>query len=308
MSFISSGGEKALFQLVKAANPTLPVKLNEDNCYFPKKTGIAEAATALLAGKYGTGVRGYRELKYTRLDLGKLFKNQVIKIGIVEPKPVFELLEDIYTATGYAFETTDLEPLAPPNGQTLPWRATLKAANTSFIYFGQAEVEFVKRPLRLSDIVFDREVDVNLQGVVDDGSRARAELFTFGIDYTSVGPVLAGLREGSLSWTDNTSPEHQKAETLITALNAIDRLPWKNVVGPNPWTVNGARIVYSGRVDSYDPTTLGIGDIRRPNQRYDRVLVVSFESDTTGATGFYGSAMFIHYNTESDNEVPNGAS
>lgn len=308
MSFVYYGGVRELFRLAHAANPTLPVNLSETNCYIPKIVATEEEATATFAGRYGMGVKGYVDVDYTRLNLAKLFAGYRPKVGILAPKSLFELLGDIYEATGFAFDPVDLEPVVPVESQTLPWVVRLKAANTSPIYFGEAEVEFVLRKERLFEVVSERNLDLSLSGVPSVDERTRAEFVTFGIDYSMRAVELLALTPGSMEWTVAEGENYDRCVALEYALNTVDRLPWKTATGPLAWTLNGARVVYNGPVRGYDPHWQNSSDIRSPNSRFDRVLVVSFEQDVTGPAGFYGSVMFIHYNTEIDNEVPDGNS
>ena len=308
MSFVYYGGVRELFRLAHEANPTLPVKLSETNCFIPKIVATEEAATATFAGRYGMGVKGYVDVNYTRLNLAKLFAGYRPKVGVLAPKSLFELLGDIYEATGFAFDPVDLVPVTPPADQTLPWVVRLKAANTSPIYFGEAEVEFVLRKERLREVVLERSLDVSLSGVPDDAVHQRAEFVTFGIDYSMRANELLAITAGPMGWTVAEGEAYDRCVALEYALNTVDRLPWKTAAGPLAWTLNGARVVYNGPVRGYDPVWYNSSDIRSPNSRFDRVLVVSFEQDVTGPSGFYGSVMFIHYNTEIDNEVPDGNS
>lgn len=308
MPFVYHGGVRELLRLARAANPTLPADLSESNCYFPKLSAVAEEAEVVLAGKYGKGVSGYRTLSYQRLSLAKLFKGGTVRVGVVELKPLHELLGDIYESTGFAFDVTDLVPVTFDQEQTLPCKVLLKAAVTSFIYFDEVEIELVARLPRLKEVVLQRDVTVETAGVVTSETRERAEFLTFGIDYTSKRNELSAITPGSMLWSDPGSEEALRCNALYDALNAIDHLPWRTTAENVAWTLNGARVVYNERVGYYDPTWWDVDDIRRPNPRYDRVLVVVFEQDTTGPSGFYGSAMFIHYNSQLDNEVTNGNS
>lgn len=300
MSFTEFGGANELFWLARKANPTVPATLNQSTCYFPKLVTAEELATVTMAGKYGSGVRGYVELDYTRLDLAKLFKNGPMKIGVREAKPLLALLDDVYESTGYRFDVTDLVPVLPPEGQTLPWRITLKAAKTSFIYYGEVEVEFVQRKAFMGEVVLTRELDPVLAGFTSTVARERAEFATFGVDYTAANDLLGIVSLGLLDLT--------KAAVLKDVLNSVDHLPWTSNAAPAPWNLRGATVRYNGKVSDYDATWQSSNDIRRPNSRYDRVLVVDFNTDATGATGFYGSAMFVHYNSPLDNEVLDGNS
>lgn len=300
MSFTEFGGANELFWLARKANPTVPATLNQSTCYFPKLVTAEELATVTMAGKYGSGVRGYVELDYTRLDLAKLFKNGPMKIGVREAKPLLALLDDVYESTGYRFDVTDLVPVLPPEGQTLPWRITLKAAKTSFIYYGEVEVEFVQRKAFMGEVVLTRELDPVLAGFTSTAARERAEFATFGVDYTAANDLLGIVSLGLLDLT--------KAAVLKDVLNSVDHLPWTSNAAPAPWNLRGATVRYNGKVSDYDATWQSSNDIRRPNSRYDRVLVVDFNTDATGATGFYGSAMFVHYNSPLDNEVLDGNS
>lgn len=308
MPFVYHGGAEELLRLARAANPSLPTDLSPANCYFPKLTANAEEAEVVIAGKYGRGVSGYRTLSYQRLSLAKLFKGGQVRVGVVYLKPLHELLGDIYESTGFAFDVTDLVPVEFDAEQTLPCKVLLKAAPTSFIYFDEVEIELVARSPRLKEVILERDLSIETSGVNTTVERQRAEFLTFGIDYTSKRNELTAISLGSMLWTDPASAEAMRCNALYDALNAIDQLPWLTTSDPQPWTLNGARVVYNGRVDYYDPTWWDVGDIRRPNPRYDRVLVVVFEQDTTGPSGFYGSAMFIHYNSQLDNEVTNGNS
>ena len=300
MSFTEFGGVEELFWLTRKANPTIPGNIDANTCYFPKLVAVEELATVTIAGKYGSGVRGYRELDYTRLDLAKLFKGGPFKVGILEPKPLYDLFGDIYEHTGFRFDVTDLEPVVPPQGQTLPWRVKLKAARTSFIYYGEVEIEFVERRKYLSEVVLSKEQSLVLEGAVHTAARQRAELMTFGVDYTNKATELTSVATGVLDLA--------KATSLKDVLNEIDQLPWVANASSIAWNLNGAKVVFNGRVKDFTPTWWNANDVRRPNGRYDRVLVIDFIANNTGATGFYGSCMFIHYNSPLDNEVLNGNS
>lgn len=303
MPFVNHGGTKELLRLTRAANPTLPGDLTEANCYFPKMTAVEEDAQVILAGKYGKGVCGYRTLNYRRLSLQKLFGFGQARVGVLELKPLHELLGDIYEATGFAFDVTDLVPVVFEPTQTLPCKVLLKAAPTSFIYFDEVEIELIERRPTLKEAISQRELTIETQGVTTTSERQRAELVTFGIDYTSKRDALREISVGSLLWTDPESEEALRCNALYDALNTIDHLPWQSTAAVHPWSLNGATVVYNGSVSAYDPLWWNADDIRRPNPRFDRVLVVVFERDTTGPSGFYGSAMFIHYNSPLDNEV-----
>ena len=99
-----------------------------------------------------------------------------------------------------------------------------------------------------------------------------------------------------------------KAAVLKDVLNSVDHLPWTSNAASVPWNLRGATVRYNGKVSDYDTAWQSSNDIRRPNSRYDRVMVVDFNTDATGATGFYGSVMFVHYNSPLDNEVLDGNS
>jgi len=298
MGFTNYRGVNQLFHMARNANPTLPAALNESTCYFPKLTANGDQASALLAGRYGSGVRGYKWLNYTRLDLAKVFAGPIPKIPAETLADLHSLLYDLYYATGFAFDETDLEQVALPANQQFPWSVTLKASAGSFLFHGQTTVEFVHGNAKLFYLVANRTLDVSCQSFVETASRARAELYTFGIDYTTNQSKLVSVPTGSLTWSTAGSDVELRCSALASALNDIDRLPWKSQLGNNAFNLNGAQVVYNGLVSGYKPTGT---DFRFPNPKYDRVMVVSFLTDNTTASGFYGSLMFIHYNTDTDN-------
>lgn len=303
MAFTEYGGADELFWLARKANPTIPATLNQSTCYFPKLVTADELATVTMAGKYNSGVRGYAELDYTRLDLAKLFKNGPVKIGVLAAKPLLDLLEDIYLSTGYRFDKTDLVPVTPTVEQTLPWRVTLKAAKTSFIYYGEIEVELVSRKAFLTEAMLVRDVDAVLEwnpGYSTNPNK-RAELLTFGVDYTNKHAELSAFELGVMS--------QPSAEVMRDILNDIDQLPWKADTGAGGWGLTFAAVVFNGKTEDYDPVWWGSADIRRPNPRYDRVLVIDWTVNYAGGLGFCrGTSAFIHYNSPLDNEVLDGNS
>lgn len=306
MPIVYYGGINEVFRLVHLANPTLPIKLNRDNAYLAKWTLNGEATTATLAGKYGSGVRGYVDVTYRRVDLAKIFAGLVPKIGLYQPLPLLDCLAEIFETTGLAFSHEDLVPVAVPTNQTFPYRVRLTATPNSPVYYGSAEVEFVAGHQLLQSIVLNHQLVVDLDAV-DGNGHQRAELLSFGIDYSAQATALKNIATGSLSWTTDGDSVHQRALALAYALNAVDEYPWVATKTANAYTLYGAVVAYNGLTSQYDPNLLGVQDFRSPNTRYDRVLVLRFASDTTTATGPYGSALFVHYNTQTDNEVPHAA-
>lgn len=305
MGFVNYLAEQQLFHLARLANPTFPGKFSSETLYIPEVTHADDHSSALFAGRYGSGVKGYVEVTYQRLDLAKVFGSGPLRVGAASIGSVHSLLDSLYYSTGFAFAPVDLEDTEPPADQTFPWRVTLKALPGSFLYYGSVEVEFVSEPTRLYSIVGARNLDLELASIAHTATRERAELCTFGIDYTSVQERLKAIPVGSLSWDTTGSASELVCTELADALNDIDRLPWKSQVGSLQFNLNGASVLYNGPVKDYTPVG---GDLRIPNSRFDRVVVVSFANDTTGPTGFYGSSMFVHYNTDTDNEVPDGNS
>jgi len=295
MPFVYYGGVNELFRLVHLANPTLPTKLNQNNTYVAKLTSQAEAATATLAGRYGSGVKGLRDVKYHRLDLAKLTKNLTLQVKVNEPKAVLDALLEIFESTGLAFAHSDLVPVSLPANQTLPYRTTLKAASTSLVYYGQCEVEFVYGPVTLVNLVQSRELALTLEGVPGSSAHQRAEWETFGADYTSIADKLLAVTLGTLDWAVEGNATHQVALALAYDLNSIDGLPWATGA-TDLWTLKGAVVRYNGRTNAYDDAWYSSLNIRRPNTRFDRVLVIDFPHDNSTA-GLYGSTAFIHYNT-----------
>lgn len=303
MAFTEYGGADELFWLARKANPTIPATLNQSTCYFPKLVTADELATVTMAGKYNSGVRGYVELDYTRLDLAKLFKNGPMKIGVLTAKPLLELLDDIYLSTGYRFDVTDLVPVTPAADQTLPWRVVLKAAKTSFIYYGEVEVELVSRKEFLTEAMSVRDIDAVLEwnpGYSINANK-RAEILTFGVDYTNKHKELATFELGNMN--------QSTAEVMRDILNDIDQLPWRADPGSTDWGLTGATVVFNGKPEDYDPVWWGSADVRRPNRRYDRVLVIDWTVNWSGGISFcHGTSAFIHYNSPLDNEVLDGNS
>lgn len=305
MSFVKYLAEEQLFHLARLANPTFPSKFSSETLYIPRVVHDVNHSVALFVGRYGAGVKGQTQVTYQRLDLAKLFLGGPLRINTDTIGSIHSMLDSLYFSTGFAFDVTDLEDQTPPVNQTLPWRVTLKATPGSFLYYGEVEVEFVYAAPKLFNLVLQTQLTPTLASITPTASRQRAELYTFGIDYTSVQERLKALPVGSLSWSVAGSQAQLNCTELADALNDIDRLPWKSQVAAVDFNLQGATIVYNGKTKDYVPTA---GDLRIPNTRFDRVLVVSFVSDTTGSTGFYGSSMFIHYNLDTDNEVPNGNS
>lgn len=306
MPLVYYGGINEVFRLIHLANPTLPVKLNRNNAYLAKWEIDGEATIATIAGKYGHGVRGYQEVSYDRVDLAKLLRGFVPKIPVNKPKALHDCLAELFEYLGLAFGQEDLVPFVPPAQQTLPYRVTLTATPTSPVYFGSADVEFIEGPALLQGLVLSKDLDVDLSAV-DGTGRQRAELLSFGIDYTSQATALTQTQIGSLTWSADGDSAHQSVLALAYALSEIDGYPWVANKTPSPYTLYGASVLYNGKVSGYESTLLGVTDFRSPNPRYDRVLVVRFDSDTTTATGPYGSVLFVHYNTLTDNEVPHAA-
>lgn len=295
MAFINNPGFQTLSRLIKAANPTIQVTPDANNSYLAKATYVDEQASGLFAGKYGSGLAGYVDLTWRRLDIAKLFPSDWAKVYITEKKPLHDLLDDIYRSTGYRFGVEDIQNQSLV-GADFPYIATIKAVEGNPIYFGEAVVTFVNRKYRLDEVVQQSELTPQLSYVQSVGGRQRAEYVTYGLDYTPVGAtLLANYPTGKiLDWTVDGSQAQLDTLALASLLRSVDTLPWKAVNETNVWTLSGGKVAYNGPTKDFNNALL---DPRTPNDAYDNVMVIDFVTDRNGPSGWYGSALFVHYNT-----------
>lgn len=271
MSLIDKPGLPLIYSLVKQENPTVPISLTDNVLRLSNLEGIeGERVKAIVSGRYGSGYKGRRELKYAQLDLFKLFNRKRLTIGVRAVRPIHEQLLDIYQQTGIQFGVGDVDNIVPAT-QELPYVTTLRASSTSAAYTGEVEVEFKERVPRLDEILAGGDYDVLIApfDTSPDGS-TRCEYITHGVDYTSAVIILRTFTAGVLSAADAT--------TLAQTLMAVDEYPW---------ALANATVVYNGPVLNFIPTD----GYRYAQQRYTHVMVVDIAAHPT----LVGS-LYVHYN------------
>lgn len=271
MSIIDKPGLPLIYSLVKEENPSIPVTLSENSVRLSDQATVAgEQVTAVISGKYGSGLSGRKEITFTTVDLFKLFNGQRLSIGVRAVRPIHEQLIDIYQQTGIQLGVGDVDNLVP-SAQELPYVTTLRASATSAAYTGEIEVEFKERLPRLDEVITRSDHDVLIAPYAPDADGStRCEYLTYGVDYTYAVEALKTHTVGVLS--------SQSAIALANALTSVDDYPW---------TLANATVVYNGPVLTYVPED----GYRYAHQRYTHVLVVDVPEQPTLA-----GSLFIHYN------------
>lgn len=278
MGIITHTGLDQLLVEARKENPWLPHGALTQNIRLSDVSIKDGKATGIMSGRYGSGYDGFVNVTYHTIDIGKLFAGKPLVVGIVEPKPIHELLEDIYSYTGIKFGTGDIENIEPEH--ELPYTTKIKAKSTSAVYIGETAITFQKREQRLDEVITRGDYSVDFRAF-DQSSpdRARGEHFTYGTDYTTIVNALSGITVGTL--------DAIAATALATNLNAVDDRPWTPSDTTDLWSLLGANVIYNGPVLAYN----GV----QPNLDYTHVIVVDMVVDR-GPGSLFGSKLYIHYN------------
>lgn len=285
MAVIAQSGLKTVLELIKKENPWLPNGISESQIQITGGNVLADGRLEVrLVGLYGKGYRGSVIAKYHRLELAKLLGPLKVKVGVDAPKTLYNAFGDIARKTGIVFGDGDLLDVSVPPNAVLPYTITLQAKPMSALYHGSVQIEFVQRDPLLADVV-NADVDNVKLGNYNSGQYQRAELLTYGYDYTEAADkLMPTFGSGMVLSTE-------KAAQLATILNAVDNIGW-NSSGSNPYNLVNTVVRYHGLTAGYNPGS----DLRSPNIYYDRVLILDFIVDLAGAD-FYASSLYIHYNT-----------
>ncbi len=285
MAIFAQSGINTILELIRKENPWLPNTLDATNVHITGGAILPDGrAEVLLVGVYGSGYRGSKLIRYGRIDLSKLLGPAKLKVPVDAPKTLYSAFGDIYSATGITFGQGDVQDVPIPLNAKLPYTVTLKPQPDSALYYGEIELEFVERPPKLTEALTERNLEVVFGPVSKSGLLARAELLTFGYDYSEAYLALSD------NFLEGTILNAEKAGNLAAILNAVDNLSWNN--SGNQFNLTGTYIRYHGATKDYS----SLVDIRTPNTYYDRVLIIDFVVDLDG-WDFYGSSLYIHYNT-----------
>lgn len=278
MGIINHIGIDQLLVDARKENPWLPHGALTQNIRITDVVNTNGKATGIFSGRYGSGYEGFARVTYHTIDIGILFKGKPLVVGVLEPKSLYELLDDIFCYTGIKFGTGDIENQEP--GNELPYTVKLKAKPLSAAYTGEVDITFVKREKRMDEIIARDDYSVEFRAfdtTVTD--RARGEHFTYGADYTAAVNALKTFATGLLTT--------ERANTLAQVLTSVDELPWSAAATPGFWSLLNCNVTYNGPV-------IGIESIV-PNLRFTHAMIVDMCVDH-GSGDMYGSKLYIHYN------------
>lgn len=278
MAIINHSGIDQLLVVARKENPWLPHGATTQNIRVTDVTVADGKATGIFSGRYGSGYEGFARVSYSTIDLSKLFASKPLVVGVLEPKPLHELLDDIFRYTGINFGVGDIENQEP--GHELPYTTTLRAKPLSAAYTGEVSITFQQRQMRIDEVITrdDYSVVFRTPGA-SNTDRARGEHFTYGTDYTTVVDALKSFPVGILT-TEN-------ATALAQTLNTVDGLPWVATEAEGFWSLLNNNVVFNGPALAYE----GV----EPNLRFTHVIVVDMIADN-GPGDLHGSKLYIHYN------------
>lgn len=278
MGIINHNGIDQLLVDARKENQWLPHGALTQNIRVSDVEVVNGKASGIFSGRYGSGYEGFTRVTYNVIDLATLFKGKPLTVGVLEPKPLYELLDDIYCYTGIKFGTGDIENQEP--GHELPYTVKLKAKPLSAAYTGEVDITFQQREKRMDEVVIRDDYSVELRAFdTNVTDRARGEHITYGTDYTAAVNALKTFATGTLT--------ADSANTLSQILTSVDELPWTNTATPGFWSLLNCNVVYNGGV-------LGVESVI-PNLRFTHVMIVDMCVDH-GSGDMYGSKLYIHYN------------
>ena len=257
-------------------NPSLGVTLGLGNCWVYKIGSFSTSkGFCTVKGKWGTGVRAKKVVRYHKLDLTKLLQDVSHLVRATGYTKISEILTQINDTFGLDLTSADIIDHTFTESGT---KGLLEISPNSNFYTGSVDLFIRPAPLTLASQILVRNLAPALEYWPVQGALSGAYL-SLGHDYTIVGPQLASITGATL--TD------AQASSLASWLSGVDGVPWTALAGQ--YSLKGATIVFSGKSEdtpaAYQPLLKGL---------FNRVLVL--KPNTTYATNLAAAPMAFHYN------------
>lgn len=260
------------------------------------ETGNFVADAAMVFKKIdGAAYRGAVLFNYNALRLDSLFKNISPEVWLYNPKTTKEVAAELIRRYNVPAEI-DWFVDQPINADVLPQIYSIAFKRTNQTVPTTIDVKVNRSEVDLADIFLDNVLDVPAISFVSETNRTNAE-FSYAVDFTPdnlytyhyLRNYPAGLFDEEIDW------EAEPVQSLASLIRERMGYPtfYERLEGLQTGDVcfRGSQLVYNGPTAGYvHPDNLASSP--GGDTRYDRLLVVRFDS---AYSGFQGLGYF-HYN------------
>jgi hypothetical protein len=282
----------ALVDLVQSINAANGTSFLTTDLSFgaPKETSgtwqgtSTDRNSAIKASAASAAYQGSKVILYNRRDLSQLANLPAVKLGVLNPSTVWDILPSIRFYLGVPLLQTDVsnDPITLNSDGT--GNVTITALSTSPGWIGTVTLAVFKGGQRLSSAI----ATPSLAGVnypVDDvtappASATYGPMYLYPYDFSANTSTFLGYAPGVLTQT--------QADAILAAIQAVDigagKSLWTATQGAaTAWQLYGATIVSNGL---NDPAT------KPTNASYKYVMELALDASVTTPSGH----LYLHYN------------
>jgi len=235
-----------------------------------------------LNGARNSGWRGYKTVKWDKLNVGTLFTMVEPKIRVVTAATSLDLVSAISTQLGIPLTTADIVShevdLTPPGGGYPQCIVEIVDSHQWLTGYFIVTITSIKPDLDLAVVARDLETAFDYPVM-----QTNIAMTTYGYDYTEAGAYLKTLVAGTV-----LGPA--AAIRLVEALRACDGRGWTSSTVPLLLNLYGATVVSNTLINPAAPAPSA-------NAAYERCLVLRPAGDywpnTTGLQD--GFCLYLHY-------------
>lgn len=267
--------------------------------------GANGASMARLKGVRYSGWSNFVDLKYTRIDLAKLFLNVQPRIKTGYGITARDIIGQVSSTLGLGIGTTDVvnHPISwndPEDDQVYTCRIEMVPNHPMF--YGYFTVEIEGMTPSLETMVGIRDLD-GLKDTSPHEGYTNSTIITYGTDYSAIG---AWLKAKIAIKTDNVAASMSMPllRELAEQLKSVDGRPWMYSHANTHFNLADAKIYHHMAVkDSTMPLIQKTGYGTAPHGDFDNYILI-----IPSRTYWYGYkatdpnlwGIYIHYNSIDD--------
>lgn len=308
MALYTKPPKELLLDLIKEANPNLPLPLNATNLSFgiPKTITVTPGSISnteiVLTARGGSGYVKKVTVKYRRISLDTLFRGLVAEVYKYTaagpgsyPFDLYGLLKEVNLRFGLNITQDDV------TNTWFPWRddkyypdrrssqAVMKAKPESLVWTGETTLRWVSDKKSIADVVLIQEVATRK---FPDGSRLITDASKYVLNCETYD---ANMREFN-SDIDNVYNAAVLGSTVAQAVTAQTKLIAAiNEVSGKTYTLNQYTSNEPFALGGITPRlfTIPHADLPEANSvDFNRVLVIEYPAAAQWGAG----KLFLHYN------------
>lgn len=288
MSFYDQDPRVELIKAITKEN-VFPNPITVDQVKFSSFVHSAQDSSVVVDGVRYSELKGFRSLKYRRINFATFFKNIDMRIRAPDIRTAHELIPFIKRNFGLDLKPEDIVnhkvSFNDPEDDQI-YECRLEAVANHPIYTGSVLISVVGLTLDLSELVTKFEIS----GVVDygthDGTKHTPTYITYGMDYSAEYESLKDYTKKELS--------EGEAKALALQLASVDGNPWTYSNANIPWNLKGATVWYNGSVQTYFEQAVD-PKLAQPNRNYTYVMIIQPGTTDAGKSWANNWGYFIHY-------------